>query len=277
MPSIPFDAAIQKITELTATWGLRLLGGILLLIGGWIVARWTARGVARACERSGRVDSTVQGYLSKLAHLAVLVITIIAVLNNFGVQTASLIAVLGAMGLAVGLALQGTLSNVASGLVLLVLRPFKAGDAVEVGAAAGVVQEIGLFATELKTADGLYLLIPNAKVWGGQIKNITRNGKRRIDLVIGISYSADMSRAVEVIEQVLAEEPRILPEPAPVVTVAELADSSVNLFVRPWTTVDDHWPTRWALTRRIKEALDGVGIEIPFPQREVHVHKAAGS
>jgi small conductance mechanosensitive channel len=196
---------------------------------------------------------------------------VIAVLGLFGIETTSLIAVLGAAGLAVGLALQGTLSNFSAGVMLLVFRPFKVGDYVEVAGAAGSVQEVGIFSTVLHTPDNVKITIPNSSVYGDTIKNYSANDTRRNDLVIGISYGDDIARAIETIRQVLVSDSRVLADPEAVVAVVELADSSVNLVVRPWCAGGDYWPLRFDLTRKIKEELEAAGCSIPFPQRDLHL------
>jgi small conductance mechanosensitive channel len=261
-------------SELMVTYGLRVLGALVLVVVGWLVATWAARAVQRAVLRSERLDETVARYLGKMTRITVMAIVLIAVLNNFGVETNSIVAFLGAMGLAIGLALRGTLSNVASGIVLLVLRPFKVGDAVEAGGTLGVIQEIGLFATELKSFDGLYVLVPNSSISEANIINITRNGTRRVELVFGIAYEDDMDRALAIVEEAIAEDPRVLAEPAPLVKVAELGDSSVNIWARPWTNIGDFLDLKLHLTKTIKERFDAAGISIPFPQRDIHVQGA---
>jgi len=220
---------------------------------------------------------------------------VIAVLNLFGIQTASAIAVLGAAGLAVGLALQGTLSNFASGVMLLIglalqgtlsnfasgvmlliFRPFKIGDYVEVAGTAGSVQEIGVFSTILNTPDNVRIIVPNSGIYGDTVKNYSANETRRNDLVMGISYDDDIAVAIETIERVLASDDRILEDPAPLVAVAELADSSVNIVVRPWCARSDYWLLRCDLTRRLKEELEAAGCSIPYPQRDVHLQGGTG-
>ncbi|MGI9591634.1 MAG: mechanosensitive ion channel family protein [Myxococcota bacterium] len=202
---------------------------------------------------------------------------LIAVLNLFGIQTASVIAVLGAAGLAVGLAMQGTLSNFAAGVMLLIFRPFKLGDWVEVAGTAGSVQEIGIFTTVLHTGNNRRIIIPNSSVYGDTITNYSANETRRIDLVIGIGYDDDIGQAVDTIGRVLSAETRVLKEPEPQIAVSELGDSSVNLVVRPWCASSDYWSTRFDLTRELKEQLEAAGCSIPYPQRDVHLHQAGGA
>lgn len=262
---------MAKGTDLATLWGLKVVGGIAILIVGWIIAGMVGRSVNRACRRSDKIDGTIERYLTRLARITVLAVTVIAMLNSFGVQTASIIAVLGVMGLAIGLALQGTLSNVASGLMLLVLRPFRAGDAVEVAGTLGSVEEIGLFATELKGADGLCLLVPNAQVLSGKIVNMTRNATRRVDMVFGIGYSDDIGKAIEILREVISADDRVLKEPEVFIAVGELGANSVDLLARPWTKVGDFFAVKCAVTRAVKERFDEEGVEMPFPQQDVHV------
>ena len=200
-----------------------------------------------------------------------LVVVLVAALGIVGIQTASLLAVFGAAGLAVGLALQGTLSNFAAGVMLLLFRPFHVGHYIEAGGTAGSVVAIGLFVTTLNTPDNVQILVPNAAVWGGTIKNYAANETRRNDLTVGISYADDIGRAIKIVLDVLAADSRVLAEPASLVAVSELADSSVNLVVRPWCKSADYWAVRFDLLRLIKEALEQGGVSIPFPQRDVHI------
>ena len=261
----------KALMTLVTTWGLQVIGAIGVLIVGRILCGWVRRAVRRALERAG-VDASLVPFVSNLAYYAALAVVVIAVLNLFGIQTASIIAVLGAAGLAVGLALQGTLSNFSAGVMLLVFRPFKIGDFVEVAGAAGVIQEIGIFSTILHTADNVRIIVPNSGIYGGTVKNYSANETRRNDLVMGISYDDDIGKAVSAIQAVLASEPRVLDDPEPVVAVAELADSSVNLVVRPWCASADYWPLRFDLTRKLKEELEAAGCSIPYPQHDVHLN-----
>ncbi|MFZ1755829.1 MAG: mechanosensitive ion channel domain-containing protein, partial [Caldilineaceae bacterium] len=201
----------------------------------------------------------------------VLAFAIIAALQILGLQTTSLVAVLGGVALAIGLALQDTVSDIASVAMLLAFRPFSLGQYVDIGGTEGTVKGIALFTTTLDTADNVRLIMPNSSVWGQVIKNYGVNDTRRIDLLIGVSYADDLSKVKTIIEQVIAEDARILAEPAPVVAVHELADSSVNLVVRPWCKREDYWTVRWDITQRVKEALEAQGCSIPFPQRDIHL------
>jgi small conductance mechanosensitive channel len=258
------------VVELTSTWGLKVVGAVALLVIGRIICGMLRRSTRQALER-GSVDASLIPFVSSLVYYIALAVVVIAVLNLFGVQTASVIAVLGAASLAVGLAMQGTLSNFAAGVMLLVFRPFRIGDYVEAAGTAGSVQEIGIFSTVLHTPDNVRITIPNSGIYGGTVKNYSANDTRRNDLVMGIAYGDDIGVAVETIQRVLDGEPRVLADPAPVVAVAELADSSVNLVVRPWCASGDYWPLRFDLTRKLKEELEAAGCSIPYPQRDVHL------
>lgn len=272
---LDLSALAQTVTDTVAGWGLRVVGALVLLVLGWIASRAVRAWMHTALERS-RLDNTLVPFVSKLVYYALLAFVLVAVLNLFGIQTASFIAVLGAAGLAVGLALQGTLSNFAAGVMLLLFRPFKTGDIVEAGGSTGKVAEIGIFATTLNSPDNVRIVVPNSSIYGQTVKNFTANDTRRNDLVVGIAYEDDIGTAIETMRAVLASEPRVLADPEPVVAVSELGDSSVNLVVRPWCQKDDYWPLRFDLTRRLKEELEAAGCSIPFPQTDVHLHQAAG-
>jgi small conductance mechanosensitive channel len=261
------------VIELGMTWGLRLLSALALAILGWIAAAWAAKRVRALAE--GRVERTLVSVLTKIARIAVLVVVVVAVLAQLGVETASFLAFLGAAGLAIGLALKDTTSDVASGIVLLALRPFSVGDAVLIGSTGGVVEEVGIFQTTLVSFEGVPVVIPNSKVRSSEIQNFTRAGQRRIDLTIGVSYDADLDDTLAILRDVVRTDERLLAEPEPVVDVTNLGESSVDVLVRVWCPADVFLPTKLALGRRIKQRLDAEGIEIPFPQRVVHTRAAA--
>jgi small conductance mechanosensitive channel len=266
------EELIESLIDLGSVWGLRVIGAIALLIVGRIICGVIRRTARRGLERSG-VDESLVPFVSSLVYYAAMAVVVIAVLNLFGIQTASVIAVIGAASLAVGLAMQGTLSNFAAGVMLLVFRPFKLGDFVEVASTSGTVKEIGIFSTTLHTGDNKKIIIPNSSVYGGTVTNYSANPTRRNDLVMGISYDDDIGTAIATIERVLGSDSRVLADPAPVIAVSELADSSVNLVVRPWCDVGDYWPLRFDLTRRLKEELEAAGCSIPYPQHDVHVQR----
>jgi small conductance mechanosensitive channel len=266
------DRIITTLVEFSSVYGLRVIGAILILIIGRIIAGQARRG-ARKLGDARHWDPSFTGFLSSLVYFLVMAFVFISMLGSFGVQTASLIAVLGAASFAVGLAMQGSLSNFASGVMLLFFRPFKVGDYVDVAGVAGTVKNIAIFTTTLATPDNVRIEVPNSKIYGGIIKNFAGYDTRRIDLMVGISYNNDMAQAIEVIRGVIAADSRVLSEPAPTIAVAELADSSVNLVVRPWVNRADYWTVRFELIQGIKNALDAAGIEIPFPQRVVTMVK----
>ena len=263
----------QDLTPFFVRYGLELIGAVAILIVGLIAAKWLGRRVEKYMSKSERFDDTITPLFAKSVRIIVIAATVLAVLNKFGVETASLIAVLGTIGLAIGLALQGTLSNIASGIMLLVLRPFNVGDAVDIGSTSGVVDEIGLFVTEMHTFDNVAITMPNSRVWGNEIKNYSRNDKRRVDLEFGIAYDDDMDKAMRIVNEVLSSDERVLAEPEPLVAISNLGDNSVSVRVRPWTETANVWPLRYDLTKRIKERFDEEEISFPFPQRDVHLYK----
>ncbi len=263
-----------RIYGFLAEYGLKLVGAIIIFVVGRWAARLLARLVGAAMTRA-KVDETLVRFVKDLCYVAMLVFVIIAALAQIGVQTASFIALIGAAGLAVGLALQGSLANFAAGVLMLIFKPIRVGDFVEAGGTKGSVKEIGIFTTILSSPDNVRIIVPNNQVMSGTISNYTINGTRRVDMVIGVSYGDDLKKAKQVIERVLAADERILPDPAPVVAVSALADSSVNFVVRPWVKVADYWGVYFDLTAGIKVALDENGITIPFPQRDVYLKEGS--
>jgi small conductance mechanosensitive channel len=263
------------IIGLVATYGVNVVGALVVLVVGMIAAGWARKAVQRMLRRTGRVDDTLTGFLGSLVKYAIVAFTVIAVLQQFGVEATSLVAVFGAAGLAIGLALQGTLSNVAAGVMLMLFRPFKVGDYIDAGGQAGTVKIISLFTTELATPDNVQIIIPNGAIWGTAIKNFSFNDTRRVDLLMGIDYGDNIDTAMATINRVIGEEPRALSDPEPLVAVSELADSSVNLVVRVWVNAGDYWGVRFDFTKKLKEQLEADGISIPFPQRVVHMSTSA--
>ena len=269
---IDIQAVLNGLSETLSTYGLSVVGAIAVLIIGRIVAG-IIRSSARKALTRAQIDAALVPFISNLVYYLVIAFVVVAVLSLFGIQTTSLIAVLGAAGLAVGLALQGTLSNFAAGVMLLIFRPFKIGDYVEAGGSAGSVIEIGVFTTTMHTPDNVRIVVPNSGVFGSTIKNYTANDTRRNDLLIGIFYDDNIGKAIDTIKNCLDADDRVMKEPAPVIAVAELGDSSVNIVVRPWCHKNNYWPLRFDLTRKIKEQLEAAGCSIPFPQRDVHLHQ----
>lgn len=252
-------------------YGLDLVGAILILVIGWIAANWVQKKIRIWGKNSEKLDETLSAIFAKTAKAILMVVVVIAVLQKFGVQTASLLAVVGAAGLAIGLALQGTLSDLAAGIMILIMRPFKIGDVVEVAGTSGVVEEIGLVLTKMHTFDNVAMYMPNSDIWSTKIMNYTTNNIRRVDLVFGFGYDDNMDRAMEIAREILEADERVLEDPAPQIAVSELGDSSVNIIVRPWTTKEDYWNLKFDVTKRIKERYDEEGLSIPYPQRDVHL------
>lgn len=264
-----YKAVAAQLVDLGVQYGLSLVSAILILIAGFVIAGWVTRMIQRRLNSITRFDKTLVPVLSQIARYAILVFTFVLVLAEFGVQTASIIAVLGAAGLAIGLALQGTLQNVAAGLMMLMLRPFQVGDFISTTSGAGVVEEIGIFITTLRTPQGIYVAMPNSQVWSDAITNFNRNPTRRIDLVIGISYDDDIDTARDLILGLAQAEERVQDTPAPICFVKGLGESSVDLELRAWTLRQDYWEVLWSLTRDSKYALDKAGITIPYPHRQI--------
>ena len=262
---IPMD----KLTELFMVYGIQAVAAIVILIIGRIAAGWARRGTRKMLEKS-KTDPSIVGFVSKLVYYVIIIFTLLAVLKKFGVETASFIAVLGAAGFAVGFALQGSLSNFAAGLMLLVFRPYKVGDFVDVAGASGTVKDMGLFTTTMNTPDNIRIIVPNGKIFGDTIKNFSAEDIRRAEIIVGVAYGTNINLAFDAVSEQIREDQRILVDPAPMIVVGELADSSVNLITRVWVKKEDFWAVKFALTKAIKEQFDRKGIEIPFPQRVVH-------
>ena len=226
----------------------------------------------KALDRSS-TDPILVGFLCNIAYGILIVAVVLAAVDSLGVNVTSLLAILGAAGLAVGLALKDSLSNFASGVMIIIFRPFKIGDYITAGGESGVVDEIGLFCTLLHTGDNQRIIVPNSAIMGGTIVNVSAMPTRRIDLVIGISYDDNIGQARDIIMNVIESDERILKDPAPVIMVAELGDSSVNLNVRPWVNTADYWLVRWSLLENIKQQIEEAGLSIPYPQRDVHLNE----
>lgn len=263
---------IEKLTELGITYGTKLLLFILSLIITWIIAGWLGRIVTRV-GRKGKLDETLSIFFGKLTKYLILIAGVVSCLSLWGIQTASFAAMLAGAGLAIGMALQGTLGNFASGVMLLIFRPFKVGDVIKVGGTSGKVCEIALFNIVLDTADNRRIVIPNGSVFGGEIENITYHSTRRVSVSVGSDYSADIDKTREILLKAANGVKPILNDPAPAVVLTELGDSSINWSVRVWVKTKDFWDVQDKLTRDVKYALDNAGIGIPFPQMDVHLDK----
>lgn len=273
------ETDVATITEMlkgfALGFGLDLLGAVLILIVGWWAAGRAAALVRHSLKNTKFVDATLKPLASSIVRYVILIFVIIAVLSNFGVETTSIIAVLGAAGLAIGLALQGTLSNIAAGVMILILRPLKIGEFIEAGSISGTVVEITLFTTLLATPDGVFISAPNSQIWNSAIKNYSRNPTRRLDIKVGIAYDDDVDAALEFLKNLVASDKRVLKDPEPMSFVATLGESSVDLTARGWVATSEFWPTFFDLTRKSKTELEAAGFSIPFPQRDLHVIESA--
>ncbi len=266
------ESWLTNNSDLLVQYGVNIFSALLILFIGNIVVKAVANSVAKVLSKK-KMDKAVIEFIHGLVRYTLFVIVLIAALGRLGVQTASVVAVIGAAGLAIGLALQGSLSNFAAGVLIVGFRPFKSGDYVEIGGVAGSVESIQIFQTILTTPDNKMVVVPNGSVIGSPITNYSRHETRRIDHVIGVSYGADLKKTKEVIAKVLESDERILKEPGTTIGVVALADSSVNFVVRPWVKTADYWDVYFDSLQAIKEALDAEGIEIPFPQMDVHLNK----
>jgi small conductance mechanosensitive channel len=269
------SSLLDKVWELVTIYGIKVLAAIVILV----VGRWVAKGISKLIRRmmeKGDVDQTIRRFVTNMAYIVLMVFVVLAALSQLGIQTTSFIAILGAAGLAIGLALQGSLSNFAAGFLMIIFRPIRVGDYIEGAGTAGTVEEIAIFTTTLVTPDNKTVIIPNASLTGDNIVNYTLKGTRRVDMVMGIGYDDDIDKAKQILADVIAGDDRILKDPAPQIGLVELADSSVNFVVRPWTKATDYWGVYMDATEKIKKAFDANGISIPYPQRDVHVyeHKA---
>lgn len=267
-----FNGILPKLQEFATFYGLKIIAAILI----FIIGRWLAKMIKNLIVKvmkKAEVDATLTSFVGHLTYVALLTIVVIAALNQMGVQTTSFVAIIGAAGLAVGLALQGSLSNFAAGVLMILFRPFKVGDYIEAGGTAGTVEEIQIFSTILITPDNKVIIVPNAKITGDNIVNYSAKDTRRMDLVFGVGYGDDLQRVKDILQNILQNDQRVLKVPESMVGVLELADSSVNFAVRPWVKSEDYWPLFFDLKETIKKRFDAEGISIPFPQQDVHLYE----
>lgn len=260
----------QTIGDIALAWSGRIAAALIVFLIGRIIARTLTQWFRHAVERVG-VEDTLSRFFGSLVYIVLLVFVALTAVAILGVPTTNFLAMIGAAGLAIGLAVKDSLSNFSSGVMLVFFRPFKVGDYIEAAGVGGTVESIGIFNTVVKTPDNRVITIPNSLVYAGTITNYTANPVRRIDLVIGISYEDDVAKAKSLIGEVLAADARVLDDPAPALLVLELADSSVNIAVRPWVATSDYWNVRSDLLERIKRTLEDNGLSIPFPQRDLHI------
>ena len=273
LQSVSVPADLSVLVPVITAYGLKAIAAVVILLVGLWLAKRLRNLFHTALEKRG-VDATLIGFLSSIAYGALVVIVVIAAVGQLGVQTTSFVAVIGAAGLAVGLALQGSLSNFASGVLLILFKPFKAGDFIKAGGEAGTVVQVGILTTELRTPDNVQVIMPNSAVMGSAITNVSAHETRRVDMTVGVGYGDDLGEAKRVIEELLAADDRVLADPAPQVAVANLGESSVDFVVRPWVKAGDDWDVKFDVTRAVKERFDAEGISIPFPQRDVHLFQA---
>lgn len=267
-----FQQIISQIQSILTVYGLKIIAALAILILGRIAAGIIQK-IARSAGNRAKMDPTISSFIANIAFIGIMAFAAIAALSRLGVETTSFIAVLGAAGLAIGLAFQGSLANFAAGFLMILFRPFKVGDFIKGAGVEGVVKEIQVFTTTVITMDNKKVIIPNSKITGDSIFNYTSEKTRRVDLVVGVSYSDDLDKVKQVLSNEVTSFPGVLADPAPKIAVSEMADSSVNFVVRPWVNTADYWNVYFGLTEAIKKRLDKEGISIPFPQRDVHMYK----
>ncbi len=261
------------LQNLLQQYALPLFWALLILVIGRFFAKAITAAVSKAMRKSN-IDQTLVSFTSNVCYFAILTFIVIAAMGKLGIETTSFAAVIAAAGLAIGLSLQGSLSNFASGVILILLRPFKAGDFVEAGGVSGIIEELQVFNTKIRSGDNKQIIVPNSHITGGNIINYSAKETRRIDMVIGVSYSDDLKKVRAVLETILNGEERVLKDPVPVIGLLELGDSSINFAVRPWVKTSDYWPVLFDLQEKIKLTFDAEDISIPFPQRDVHLYQA---
>ncbi|MEM8983491.1 MAG: mechanosensitive ion channel domain-containing protein [Pseudomonadota bacterium] len=269
---VDINALIEQLQPLAVTAGLALLEAVLI----FVIGRWVARAITNAIKKAmarSDVEDTLETFIGNIVYTVLMAAVLLGVIQALGVQATSLVALLGAAGLAVGLALQGSLSNFAAGVLIILFKPYRVGDYIEAAGVAGSVQSLQIFTTILKTPDNKVVIVPNSQVTDGVITNYSTNDTRRLDLVAGVSYSDDLDKVHAVLKEIIDESEYVLDTPAPTIAVSELADSSVNFVVRPWVKSADYWNAHFTLTETIKKRFDAAGISIPFPQQDVYIHQ----
>ena len=274
LADIDWAALLDKAQTLGVDFGIKALIAIVIFVVGRMVARAVSGGLRRVMRKQ-EVDKILETFVSNLVYWLLMTFVIIAAINQLGIQTTSLIAVIGAAGLAVGLALQGSLSNFAAGVLIVLFRPYRVGDFVEAAGVSGSVLQVQILTTILKTPDNKQIIVPNSEIMSSIITNYSANETRRIDMVFGVGYEDDLDKVRGVLEELVAADSRILKDPACVINVHELADSSVNFVCRPWVKTADYWDVHWDLTEKVKKRFDQEGISIPYPQQDVHVHQVS--
>lgn len=266
------QALLDTAKELIMVYGIKLLAAIAIFIVGKIVANWVKKLVVKLLAKS-KADPIITNFVSSIAYVGMMVFVVLAALGQLGIQTTSFIAILGAAGLAIGLALQGSLANFAAGFLMIVFRPFKVGDFIEGAGVSGTVEAIHIFTTTLKTGDNKVVIIPNAKLGDDNIINYSHKETRRVEVGVGVSYDSDIAQVKAVLQQIIDADERILPDPAPLIAVSELADSSVNFITRLWVKSGDYWGVYFDMNEQIKLQFDAAGIELPYPQQDIHIYQ----
>lgn len=262
---------ISAWAELAMEWAVDVVAVIIILIVGFWVARKVGNGVTRLLNRSGKIDELIAGFLGSLTRYTLIALVLIAALDQFGIETTGFVALLGAAGLAIGLAFQGTLSSLAAGVMILFFRPFTKGQFIDAGGVTGTVDAVNLFVTELHTPDNVQIIVPNSQLWGTAIKNYSHHETRRVDFVLGIGYGDDIGKATDALMALISADERTLSDPEPMVVVSNLGESSVDLTIRVWVKAEDYWNVKFDLTRAMKEEMDAKEINIPYPHRTLHV------
>lgn len=273
LPGFDWAGLLEKVQMLGIDFGIKALTALVIFYIGRIVARLVAKGI-RKVMRSQEVDKILESFVSNLVYWAMMMFVIIAAINQIGVQTTSLIAIVGAAGLAIGLSLQGSLANFAAGVLIVMFRPYRVGDYVEAAGIAGTVMQVQILTTVLKTGDNKQIVVPNGQIMGSIITNYSANDTRRVDLTIGVSYDDDIDKVRSTLQDLIDADERILKDPAPLIAVSELADSSVNFTVRTWVNSGDYSGVKFGLTEAIKKRFDKEGISFPYPQQDVHLIKS---
>ncbi|WP_178862203.1 mechanosensitive ion channel family protein [Thiomicrorhabdus cannonii] len=263
----------MMLNEYAIPWGIKIALALLIFVVGRWVVKLVVKVLKKLLGRAKTMDEMLINFVSSIVNAVLMLFVIIASLDQLGVDTTSLVALIGAAGLAIGLALQGSMQNFAAGVMILVFKPFKAGDFVEAGGVTGVVETVNIFSSTLRTGDNKEIIVPNGAIYSGSITNYSARDTRRVDMVFGVSYEDDIRQVKAILEKLVAEDERILKDPAPVVALSELADSSVNFIVRPWVNSADYWDVYWSMNEKVKLAFDEAGISIPYPQMDVHLHK----
>ena len=267
---------VEKMIEALSLYGIKIIAAVVIIVVGLWVSKIIKNCFLKTLHKK-KVDPTLVGFLASMLHGGLVIFVVISAISKLGVQTTSFVAVIGAAGLAVGLALQGSLSNFAAGILLILFKPFKVGNFVKAGGEAGVIVEVGILTTEMKTPDNVQIIIPNSTIMGSAITNVSAHPTRRIDMTLGVGYDDDLNKAKQIMEDLLAADERVLKDPVATIAVANLGDSSVEFVIRPWVNSADYWSVKFDFTKAVKEKFDAEGISIPYPQSDVHVFQEKSS